>query len=81
MNDTLHPLYGLRGIPLRGDKNNGLYTKEQISEMIRTRKEMLKKLKKQKKQKALKKRLKKEILMALQEEERLQQASASSSSV
>lgn len=61
---------------MRGDKNNGLYTKEQITEMIRMRKEMLKKLRKQKKQKALRKRLKKEILMALYEEEKLQQSSA-----
>ena len=81
VNNTMHPLYGLRGVPMRGDKNNGLYTKEQIAEMIRMRKEMLKKLRKQKKQKALRKRLKKEILMALYEEEKLQQSSASSSSM
>ena len=63
----MHPLYGLRGMPMRGDMNNGLYTKEQILEMIRKRKEMLKKLRKQKKQKALRKRLKEEIFAALQE--------------
>ena len=73
VNNTMHPLYGLRGIPMRGDKNNGLYTKEQIVEMIRRRKEMLKRLRKQKKQKALRKKLKEEIFAALQEEEKLKQ--------
>eukprot|EP01036_Dinobryon_divergens_P026506 gene26506-35169_t len=73
VNNTMHPLYGLQGIPMRGDKNNGLYTKQQILEMIRRRKEMLKRLRKQKKQKALRKRLKEEIFAALQEEEKLKQ--------
>ena len=62
---------------MRGDKNNGLYTKDMITEMICMRKDgNAQEVEEAEVAKGFEEEANKEILMALYEEEKLQQSSA-----